>query len=96
MTAIVQRTNPLRGRGVPGEMGLGVVGTILIPQQTIPFREEFRALLGVRKYPKNESSVLNWMLWGFRQRWSFGAGCRAECWPVWEQHFDAEHPLVRL
>jgi hypothetical protein len=29
-------------------------------------REEFRALLGVRKYPKNESLVLNWMLWGFR------------------------------
>jgi hypothetical protein len=69
---------------------------LTFPNLPFPFREEFRALLGVRKYPKNESSVLNWMLWGFRQRWSLGAGFGAECWSACAQHFDAGGPLVRL
>jgi hypothetical protein len=68
----------------------------LSPNPPVSLREEFRALLGVRKYPKNESSVLNWMLWGFRQRWGFGAGFGAEGWLVWAQHFRAGSCVVVL
>jgi hypothetical protein len=60
-----------------------------VPNPPSSFREEFRALLGVRKYPKNESSVLNWMLWGFRQRWGFGAGFDTEGWLVQVPHSNA-------
>ncbi|MCZ8208015.1 MAG: hypothetical protein O9270_07445, partial [Aquidulcibacter sp.] len=43
------------------------------PKQTIPFREGFRALLGVRKYPKNESLVL----------WAVAMGISAEGLDWW-------------
>ncbi|WP_313587455.1 hypothetical protein, partial [Aquidulcibacter sp.] len=43
------------------------------PKRTISFREEFRALLGVRKYPKNESLVL----------WAVAMGISAEGLDWW-------------
>ncbi|MFN9701418.1 MAG: hypothetical protein ACK57H_06035, partial [Hyphomonadaceae bacterium] len=43
------------------------------PNQTSRFREEFRAPLGVRKYPKNESLVL----------WAVAMGISAEGLDWW-------------
>jgi len=45
------------------------------PKQTFRFREGFRMLLGVRKYPKNESLVLWAVAMGISAEGLVGCGC---------------------